>query len=236
MAYLNLGLRALVLGIVLGLSACGGDDPAPPPERASAPPPSEVEQRYDLIPQDGVTLGSPDAPATLVEFADLQCPFCGRFSREVLPTVVGAYVVQRRIAFELRIRAFLGRDSVRAAGAAAVAADHDRLFEFADVFYANQGIENSGFVTNAFVRSIAEQVPGLDPDEVVEAANDPLGQPLVHRAQRLAEQTGSKGSPDFYLRRDDRLVPVDPAGPSVEEFTRALDAALRRLGVADPSP
>jgi hypothetical protein len=86
------------------------------------------------------------------------------------------------------------------------------------------------------VRGIADEVPGLDAERVVAAANDPLAEPLVHRAQRLSELIGSKGSPDFYLRRAGRLVPIEPEGPSVDEFTRALDAALRRRGAADPSP
>jgi protein-disulfide isomerase len=224
MAYLKLSVCSLAAALVL--SGCGGGSDAP--RAASTPEPvSDVEQIYDRIPQDGVRLGSADASATLIEFADLQCPFCAHFSREVLPTVVRGYVEPRRIAYELRIRAFIGRDSVRAAGAAAVAARQDRLFQFADLFYRNQGPENSGYVTNAFVREIAEQVAGLDVERVVAGADDPLAQPLVHRAQRLSELVGSKGSPDFYLRRAGRLVPVEPTGPSVEEFKRALDAALR---------
>jgi protein-disulfide isomerase len=233
MAYLKLGLHTLVVAVVL--SGCGGDSGDPPPAPTPEPA-SEVERLYDPVLQDGVRLGSPQAAATLVEFADLQCPFCGQFSRDVLPTVVDEYVARERIAYELRIRAFIGRDSVRAAGAAAAAARQDRLFQFADLFYRNQGPENSGYVTNAFVRGIAERVPGLDVDRVVAAANDPLDEPLVNRAQRLSELIGSKGSPDFYLRRAGRLEPIEPKGPSVEEFTRALDAALRRRGAADPSP
>jgi protein-disulfide isomerase len=217
----------LALAALLLLAGCGGDRAARAEPTATSEP-SEVSRLYDPIPQDGVTLGSPDAPVTLVEFADLQCPFCRQFSLEVLPTVVGEYVAEGRIAYELRVRAFIGRDSVRAAGAAAAAARQHRLFQFADLFYRNQGPENSGYVTNAFVRGIAEQVPGLDVDRVVEAANDPLAQPLVHRAQRLSEQVGSSGSPDFYVRRESgRLVPFEPEGTSPEAFTRALDSALR---------
>jgi protein-disulfide isomerase len=226
MTCLKLKFAASLAIVSVAVGGCGGGGSG---ARAVSPTPTATAsplQAYDDIPQDGVLLGSRDAPATLVEFADMQCPFCAQFSRDVLPTVVDRYVAQERIAYELRVRAFIGRDSVRAAGAAAVAARQDRLFQFADVFYRNQGPENSGYVTNAFVRSIAEQVPGLDSDAVVAAANDPLAQPLVHRAQRLSEVMGSSGSPDFFLRRGRRLVPVEPDGPSVDEFTRALDRAL----------
>ena len=218
-------LLAIVAALVL--PSCGDDDAAPAATGDTAA--REVARLYDGIPQDGVRLGAPDAPVTLVEFADLQCPFCAAYSTQVLATVVRDYVRTGRIAYELRMRAFLGRDSVRAAGAAAVAARQDRLYEFADLFYREQGPENSGYVTNVFVRGIAEQVPGLDVGAVVAAANDPLAQPLVHRAQRLSEQVGSTGTPDFYLRRGGgRLVPLRVQGGTPEDFTRALEAALAR--------
>jgi protein-disulfide isomerase len=219
-------LAAVVVVAAILVSSCGGDEPATPAGGAAAATPA-VERLYEGIPQDGVRLGDADAPATLIEFADLQCPFCAQYSVDVMPSVVRDYVRSGRIGYELRIRAFLGRDSVRAAGAAAVAARADRLYEFADLFYRNQGPENSGYVTNAFVRRIAEQVPGLPVDRVIAAANDPLAQPLVHRAQALAERLGSSGTPDFYLRKGTgRPTPLEPRGTTPEAFAAALDAVL----------
>ena len=61
-----------------------------------------------------------------------------------LPTVVRDYVRTGKVRYELHFRSFLGRDSVRAAGAAAEAAKQDRMYQFADVFYRNQGPEESG--------------------------------------------------------------------------------------------
>jgi protein-disulfide isomerase len=223
-------IRALTTALAaLALAAgCGGEDePAAAPAPAASDPAREVARLYEGIPQDGVRLGSAGAPATLVEFADLQCPFCAQYSTQVMATVVRDYVRTGRIAYDLRMRAYIGRDSVRAAGAAAAAARQDRLYEFSDLFYREQGPENSGYVTNAFVRAIAEQVPGLDVDAVVEAANDPLAEPLVHKAQELSERVGSTGTPDFYLRRPGRrLRRISVRGQAPEDFTRALDAAL----------
>jgi protein-disulfide isomerase len=218
-------LAAAVVAAAVLVSSGGGDErPAPSGGAAAAP---DVGGLYAGIPQDGVRLGDPDAPLTLLEFADLQCPFCAQYSVEVMPSVVRDYVRRGRVRYELRIRAYLGRDSVRAAGAAAVAARTDRLYEFADLFYRNQGAENSGYVTNEFVRGIAEQILGLPVDRVVAAANDPLGQPLVHRAQALAERVGSSGTPDFFVRKSDgRLRPLEPQGTTPEAFAAALDAAL----------
>jgi protein-disulfide isomerase len=222
-------LAAVVVVGAIAISSGGGNDqPSEPAGGAAArAQAAEVSQLYAGIPQAGVRLGDKNAPATLIEFADLQCPFCMQYSTQALPTIVRDYVRTGKVKYELRIRAFLGRDSVRAAGAAAYAAGANRLYQFADLFYRNQGQENSGYVDDAFVRGIAEQVPGLDPEKAVAAADDPLQYPLVRAAEQLAERVGSTSTPDFYVQRGSGpLEPLRPQGTSPQAYSQALDAAL----------
>ena len=75
-----------------------------------------VNRLYDGIPQDGATLGNPNAPATMVEFVDLQCPFCAEYTRDALPTIVKRYVRTGKLKVELRPVAILGPDSATGAG------------------------------------------------------------------------------------------------------------------------
>ena len=215
-------LAAVVVAGAILVSSGGDDEEEAPPAAAS----TAVEDRYAGIPQDGIRLGSRDAPATLVEFADLQCPFCAQYSVQVLPTIVEDYVRTGKISYELRIRSFLGRDSVRAAGAAAEAARENRMFQFADVFYRNQGPENSDYANAGFMREIAGQVDGLDVERVVAAADDPLSHPAVRAGEQFARRIGSTGTPDFYLRREGELTPLSVQGAAPEDYTAALDAAL----------
>jgi protein-disulfide isomerase len=49
------------------------------------------------VAQHGIVLGSPSARVTLIEFADLQCPYCGEFSRLVLPEIARDYVRTGRV-------------------------------------------------------------------------------------------------------------------------------------------
>jgi protein-disulfide isomerase len=223
-ALLRLGavvaLAAIVVVAAILLSG-GGDDGAAP-----APAPQGETDLYAGIPQAGIRLGEAGAPVTLVEIADLQCPFCAAYSREALPSVVRDYVRPGRIRYELHFRSFLGRDSVRAAGAAAYAARQNRMYQFADAFYRNQGPEESGYADSAFIRSIAGQVPGLDPEKAVAAANDPLSFPAVKAGELFARHLGSTSTPDFYVRKGGRLSPLNVQGTAPEDYARALDGAL----------
>ena len=222
---LVVALAAVVVVGAIVVSSNGGDDP-PPPASPGAPPAEDVQALYEGIPQNGIRLGDADAPATLVEIADLQCPFCAQYSVQALPTIVRGYVRTGKLSYELRIRSFLGRDSVRAAGAAAAAAEQDRMYQFADLFYRHQGPENSDYADDAFMRMVASQVEGLDVESVVRAADDPLAEPAVRRGEQFARDLGSTGTPDFYIRKGGQLTPLDPQGTSPGAYAAAIDAAL----------
>jgi protein-disulfide isomerase len=214
-------LAGIAVAIAVGLSAGSG-----PSSTSQRGPTARKAPSLAGIPQAGVTLGRPRAKMTLIEFADLQCPFCGQYSTDVMGTVVDRYVRSGRLRYELRLRSFLGADSLRAAGAAAAAAKENRLFQFADAFYARQRAENSGYVTDGFLRTVAKAA-GADPAAVVAGAASARRQPLVLAAERLATSLGSTSTPAFYLRvPGGRLVPVEPSALTPAGFTAALDQAL----------
>jgi protein-disulfide isomerase len=221
-------LATVVVVIAVVVSGGGGDDETPvtPAATAGSTPAEDVAAVYDGIPQKGMRLGRADV--TLVEIADLQCPFCAQYSVTVMPTIVEDYVRTGKIAYELRLRSFLGRDSVRAAGAAAEAANENKMFQFADLFYRKQGPENSDYADADFMREIAGQVDGLDVEAVVAAADDPLSYPAVERNEMFAREIGSTGTPDFYLRRNGKLTPLEVQGTAPEDYAAALDSALAR--------
>jgi protein-disulfide isomerase len=184
---------AVVLVVAAILISQGGADDD---DDASAPP------RVERIAQDRAWLGDPDAPATLIEFADLQCPFCAEFATGELPGVIDSYVRDGRLRLELRLLAFIGPDSERARQVAHAAALQDRLWDYTDRFFRNQGPENSGYATDSFLEQLARRTPGLDVDQLSEDFGNPQAEALTRQAERLGRQLGVQGTPSFYLVRD----------------------------------
>jgi protein-disulfide isomerase len=119
------------------------------------------------IPQHGDVLGNPNAPHTLVEYGDLVCPACAAYSNQIVPTVVQDYVRTGKLRLQLQLFPFVRPWSQLAAQYGWAAAEQDKLFEFAKVWYANQGDESTDYVNDAFARKIAAAVPGLDADKLI---------------------------------------------------------------------
>ena len=122
----------------------------------------DVGEFYSGIPQDGTTLGEGAAPVTLYLYEDFQCPFCGQFDREMFPDLVDDYVRDGQIKVVSETMAFLGPDSITAARAAFAAGEQNHYWPYHTLLFENQGEENSGYVTDEFLRNLAEQTPGLD--------------------------------------------------------------------------
>jgi protein-disulfide isomerase len=201
-------LAALIVVVAIVISQGGADDDEPPapaqsgtPEQAQSGTPEQAQDVLEGIPQDGVFLGDPDAPATLIEFADLQCPFCAEFARNELPGVIDEYVRPGNVRLELRLLAFIGPDSERGRQVANAAALQNRLWDYTDLFFANQEAENSGYATDAFLQGLARQTPGLDVDQLSSDLGSQEAEALTRQAERLARGLGVGGTPSFYLVR-----------------------------------
>lgn len=211
-------LAAATVAILIAISQSTVSDPPAPGALTDVR--NEVTTRFAGIPQTADTLGDPEAPLTLVEFADMQCPFCAQYDREVLPTLVERYVRPGTLKLVFRPLRFLGPDSETAAAAAGAAANQNRLWQFVDAFYRRQGTENSGYVTPAFLADLAAAVPGLDANAL--GVGD---EALARTAETEAETFGIDSTPSFLLGRTGKplrrleLGSLDPA-----EFTAAIDA------------
>ena len=179
------------------------------------------------IPQDGKVLGAGNAPVVMSEYADLQCPFCARYANTALPELVRRYVRRGELRLELHVGRFLGSESDPAARAAAAAAAQNRLWQFAEVWYRNQGAENSGYVTDEFIRDVADAVPGLDAHRVLRDLDAPHVEREVAAVDARAQRLDVSATPTFFLARPGKPpIKLGLADVETGSFTDSLDRLI----------
>lgn len=209
------------IGIALGGSGDEAGTTTGTPEGVA-----EVGALYDGIPQRGIELGDPRAPATLTEYADLQCPFCGKYGREVLPTVVARYVRAGKLRLVFRGLDFIGEDSTRLARMAAAAGMQNRLYQFVDLVYRNQGAENAGWADDDYLRRVGTAAR-LDVDRAFDERDGPRAKAEIGAAKAEGKRAQVESTPWFVLqRRGEPAERLDPGSLDVGAFTEALDSAL----------
>jgi protein-disulfide isomerase len=160
-----------------------------------------VHRLFAGVPQRGNVLGRPSAPVTLVEYVDLQCPFCQAFETQVMPKLVARYVRTGEVKVVMRPIAFIGPDSERGRLAALAAARQNRLFDFSELLYFNQGAENSGWLDDALIRRAAGSIPGLDVGTLVSVRDSASihGQAVTYDSDAQAD--GVQATPTILVGR-----------------------------------
>jgi protein-disulfide isomerase len=201
----------VVVAIVVSSGGSGGTTSAPAAGGGALTDQAQIQAQLKGIPQHGITLGKPNAPITVVEYGDMQCPICANLSNTVLPGVVSKYIRTGQARLQFRNISFIGPDSSRLAQMAAAAGEQNKLFDFIGLVYANQGEENSGYATDAYLRRIGSAVPGLDVQTALRRrSTDAVAQQMA-KAESLAQAAGVQGTPTVFVGRSGQTPQqIDP--------------------------
>ena len=164
---------------------------------------------------EGPVRGPADAPVTIVEFSDFQCPFCSR----VVPTVdkiLKDYPKQVRLFFRHNPLPF--HNNAPLAAEAAVAAEaQGKFWEMHDKMFANQqALDRAGLEKDA-------QEIGLDMGKFKTALDTHSGKGRVDADLAAGKQIGVQGTPNFYI--DGRNV---QGAQPYEEFKKVIDDEIVR--------
>jgi protein-disulfide isomerase len=201
-------LGVVVVIIVVILVATGGGSKTPGPVKAHSSQETklvaEVNSLLGGIPESGNALGSPSAPVTLVYYGDLQCPFCGEFSRTALTPLIQRFVRAGKLRIEFRNleTATHEPEVFRTQQIAAIAAGKQNLaWYYLELFYRQQSQENSGYVSEEFLRTLATQVPGLNTTSWLAARSNPEFATQITTDAQAANNAGFTGTPSFQIGR-----------------------------------
>ncbi|MGI9540183.1 MAG: DsbA family protein [Miltoncostaeaceae bacterium] len=175
----------------------------------------------DGIPQQGAQLGDPSAPVELVEFGDFLCTFCRRFSTETLPGLIDRHVREGTLRVVYNPVAFYGEDSERGALAAIAAGRQNRMWQFVEAVFAQQGSYPGEFLSEEHLRETADEV-GLDMARWErDFTSDAVGDEFLAGLSN-AQSAGVQGTPTFVLRGPGNAFLIPGAVPA-DQFDRAIE-------------
>lgn len=184
-------------------------------------------QVYDDVPQsrtaDGAfVLGNPDAPLTLIEFADFACPACQDY-KPTIDEFIERYVLTGQAKFESRIIMTAGGATTGFASRLAECAEEQRSGAYwqAHVLFYGYGSRGSSTYNNNMSRSFAQAL-NLDLNNLLSCVPE-AGQ--IDTDSAFAQQSGATSTPTVLFRLNDSSPQPLPAGRQIEDLARLVEAA-----------
>jgi protein-disulfide isomerase len=178
-------------------------------------------------PHGGVLVGDPNAPVTITEYGDFQCPVCRELHQLWEPTLE-QLIQQGKVKFEFVGLEYLdrgGTESLRSAAAAVCAADDGGFLEYYNALYDMQSTtENSGFLTNERLVSFGADA-GISDPSFASCVNSGRFEGLVSKNTDAASRRGVVGTPTVLLNGKviSNSVAADPS-----RLTAAVNQAAGR--------
>ena len=200
--YLSLAAFAAVAVIValIVISQSGGGDNGGSSTPANVRGAAQVNAELQGIPQEGQTLGRADAAVTITEFGDPQCPACRAFAEQIAPQLISDQVKPGTANYVYEPYLIIGPDSKPAMKATLAAGEQGRFWNYLQLFYANQGQENSGYVTDEFLTKIAKAAGLGDLEAWSKSRNDPKWDAVLAKGASDAESFGFNGTPSILVK------------------------------------
>ncbi|MBS1252679.1 MAG: Disulfide bond formation protein D [Anaerolineales bacterium] len=231
------GIAVIMVVAFIVLSQTGGGQPATqaqPADSAAAGEEGSVEQGefagidLSVIPSEPTEAGEPalgdsDAPVTIVEYSDYQCPHCSNFNLTVLPEVIKNYVTAGKVRHVHKNAAILGEESQWAAMAALCAADQGHFWEYNELLFEKQQGRNSGAFARENLKQYAADL-GLDTETFNQCLDDNKYASKVVEETAEAKSRGVEGTPSFFVN-DEFVGGSLPFEQMKEIIDKQLEAA-----------
>ncbi len=217
-------LAIIVVVVVIIVAGSGGSKGG---ESSNLSDVGEVNTLLKGIPQNATVLGKASAPVKLYEYGDLQCSACKYFSEEILPEVIENQVKTGKASITFRNFIIIGPDSIPAGESALAAGAQGKGWSYIETWYRNQGGENSGYVTEDFVESIAKYVGIPDVAKFMQEWKSKKYKKQVEATTGQAEHFGFSATPSFAIE--------GPKSKGLEllgtpQSTEAIEEAIEKAG------
>jgi protein-disulfide isomerase len=190
---------AVIVALIV-ISQSGGDDNGGGGTPSNVQGSQQVNSELTGVSQSGNVMGDSGAPVTVIEFGDPQCSSCKFFSEKVAPDLISSEVKPGNVKYEFRPFLIIGPDSKPAMKAVLAAGEQNRFWNYLQLFYLNQGGENSGYVTDDFLTAIARGAGVPDVDKWNTDRNDPKWDAVIQQGSTQAQSFGFNGTPSIVVQ------------------------------------
>jgi protein-disulfide isomerase len=228
---INIGIAIVVAGVIIAgailLRGKTPTNPSPTPTNQGSPNANTPSATIKPVSASDYTQGNPNADVVMIEYADYQCPFCGRFFKQTIEPIEQNYVNTGKIEFVYRDFAFLGAESQEASEAAACANDQGKYWQYHDYLFNHQNGENEGAFASANLETFAKTL-GLNTSEFNSCLESGKYAQAVQNSTTEGSSIGVTGTPHSFILKDGKVVnEVDGAYP-YSQVSQELDAALKQ--------
>jgi protein-disulfide isomerase len=164
-------------------------------EQSAASTPTLIEY---LTGQTRHFQGDQNAPVTLIEFSDFQCPYCGKFATETEQQIYDQYVKTGKLRFGYIHFTFLGEESQWAAEASECANDQNAFWPYHDYLFSHQSGENLGVFGKDNLKKFAVTL-NLNADEFSQCLDSGKYTDLVKSQTSMAQNLGVSSTPTMVI-------------------------------------
>jgi protein-disulfide isomerase len=235
--YSLLVVLAFAVGTLVGFVIWGGDDmaaaaiaanaqnnaqnaagnvpqAAPPAGDVITAPTEPTFVRYDIPVEGFPSHGPEDAPITIVEFSDFQCPFCRRFHDETYQALLEAYPGQIRFVYRNLPLTSIHPDAMPAAVASLCANDQGKYWEYHEKLFSSETLDEPTYIQYATDL-------GLDVDTFTACLSDGSHDEFIQQDMDFAINLGVQSTPTFFVNG----LAIVGAQP-LSKFTQLIDQDL----------
>lgn len=193
--YSVLVVLAYCAGILTAYFIWGRDGAAAPSNRPAAvdAPTQQVYRRYDIPTEGFYSFGPKDAPITIVEFSDFECPFCKRWHDQVYQPLLKAYPGKIRIVYRNLPLTQIHPQAMNAAEASLCAGEQDAYWE-----YHGKLFENSDALNDDLYAMLASDL-GLDVTAFETCMSEHKYQSEIEADMQFAVNLGVQSTPTFFI-------------------------------------
>lgn len=205
--YSVLVVLAFAVGLLLGFVIWGRDAAAPavaaePSAQQAAQPSGQVAEvpvtpepqytRYEIPTEGYPSLGPDDAPITIVEFSDFQCPFCRRFHDETYQALLNAYPGQIRFVYRNLPLTSIHPDAMPSAIASLCANDQNAYWDYHGKLFSSETLTRETFI------QYAEDL-SLNVDEFSACLDSGKHDEFIEQDMNFALDLGVQSTPTFFI-------------------------------------